>query len=375
MRQKTRSHKHLEIANYPPPYDGWGTHTRFVVEEIRRRGHVCGVLKINENRELKSSEYVDVQNGLDYLFKVIHFAARGYAINVHVNAESPKGYILALTAVTIGRLFFRKANVTFHGGLPQSFFPAPSNSLWYWKFKFLFALSSGVLCDSDDIKREIVKYGARPARIGTAAGYSAHNLNYQKSPLSAETESFLHSHDPVFFCYVSFRPEYRLEILRDAMVLFRSGHPSAGFIWLGFPKTEMSAARDHVATFSVDENASLLLLGTLSHDEFLTLLLRCTAKLRTPACDGVSASVLESLALGMPVVASENGRRPSGVVTYAEMDAVDMCRKLEYLMKNRDAIIDQLQREPPPDNVALTADWLLGEKHAGANASHAIGTA
>src|SRR6266852_4303732 len=34
-----------------------------------------------------------------------------------------------------------------------------------------------------------------------------------------------------------------------------------------------------------------------------------------PACDGVSASVLESLALGVPVVASENGRRPAGVVT------------------------------------------------------------
>ncbi len=52
-----------------------------------------------------------------------------------------------------------------------------------------------------------------------------------------------------------------------------------------------------------------------------------------------------------------------------------MCRKLEYLVKNRDAIIDQLQREPPPDNVALTADWLLGETHASSNASHAIGTA
>ena len=102
MHKKTRPRKHLEIANYPPPYDGWGTHTRFIVEEIRRRGHTCEVLKINENREIKSAEYVDVQNGLDYLLKVIRFADRGYAINVHVNAEAAKGYILALIAIVVG---------------------------------------------------------------------------------------------------------------------------------------------------------------------------------------------------------------------------------------------------------------------------------
>jgi glycosyltransferase involved in cell wall biosynthesis len=375
MHQNMRPRKHLEIANYPPPYDGWGTHTRFVVEEIRRRGHTCEVLKINENRQIKSAEYVDVQNGSDYLFKVIRFAARRYAINVHVNAEAPKGYILALIAIIVGRLFSRKANMTFHGGLPQSFFPVPKSSLWYWKFKFLFGIASGILCDSDEIKREIVRYGVKPDRIGTAAGFSAQNLKYQKSDLGAETEGFLRAHDPVFFCYVSFRPEYRLEVLRKGMTLFRKGHPHAGFIWLGFPEKEMPDARDYVSTFSADESASLLLLGTLSHDEFLTLLLRCTAKLRTPACDGVSASVLESLALGVPVVASENGRRPSGVMTYAEIDATDMCRKLEHLIQNRSAIIHQIRMEPVPDNVALTADWLLGESQDGSNASHAIGAA
>ena len=82
MHQKTRPRKHLEIANYPPPYDGWGTHTKFVVDEIRRRGHICEVLKINENRQIKSTEYVDVQNGLDYLLKVIRFAARGSGLSL-----------------------------------------------------------------------------------------------------------------------------------------------------------------------------------------------------------------------------------------------------------------------------------------------------
>ena len=363
MSPATKPHKHLEIANYPPPFDGWGTHTRFVVAEIRRRGHLCEVLKINENRHIRSPEYVDVQNGLDYLIKVMRFAASGYALNVHVNAESPKGYILALIAVVVGRLFLRKATVTFHGGLPQSFFPMPKSSPWHWKFKLLFAIASGILCDSEEIKRPIEGYGVPPAKIGTAAGFSSQNLAHQKVDLGVETEAFLQSHGPVAFCYVSFRPEYRLEVLREGMALFRESHPKAGFIWLGFPEKEMPAVRDYIAAFSPAEQESLLLLGNLSHDEFITLLLRCTVKLRTPACDGVSASVLESLALGVPVVASENGRRPAGVITYAEMDAADMCRQLEYLMQNFDALKQQTFMDGAQDNVTLTVDWLLGEPH------------
>ncbi len=355
--------KHLEIANYPPPYDGWGTHTKFVVEEIRSRGHMCQVLKINENRHIKSPEYVDVQNGLDYLQQLIQFAAHGYTINVHVNAESPKGYILALIAVVVGRLFLRKATVTFHGGVPQSFFPARKSSLWYWKFRFLFTLASGILCDSNEIKHPIESYGLRSSKIQTAAGFSAQNLVHQAVSLNVETETFLRSHEPIFFCYVSYRPEYRLEVLREGMKLFRKEHSRAGFIWLGFPEKEMTAIQDYVATFAPDEKASLLLLGNLNHDEFLTLLLRCTAKLRTPACDGVSASVLESLALGVPVVASENGRRPAGVINYAEMDAADMCRKLKYLLQNYDAIKQEINMETQQDNVALTANWLLDETY------------
>ena len=71
-----------------------------------------------------------------------------------------------------------------------------------------------------------------PDKIGTAAGFSAQNLSYRQANLNAPTETFLQSHDPVFFCYVSFRPEYRLHVLREGMKLFRQRYPRSGFIWL-----------------------------------------------------------------------------------------------------------------------------------------------
>src|SRR6202011_6015427 len=100
-------------------------------------------------------------------------------------------------------------------------------------------------------------------------------------PLSRDAEEFLAAHQPVFFCYVSFRPEYRLPILRITMQQFRKEYPEAGFIWLGFPEKEMAATRAYLAEWPDREREGLLLLGNLPHDDFLTLLSRCTGYLRS----------------------------------------------------------------------------------------------
>ncbi len=164
--------------------------------------------------------------------------------------------------------------------------------------------------------------------------------------------------------YVSFRPEYGLEQLRQGMKLYRREQPDAGFIWLGFPEKEMVTAREYVQDWPAEERASLLLLGNLTHDQFLTLLSRCFLCLRTPACDGVAASVLESLALAVPVVASENGRRPAGVVRYRDADAADICEKLVYVTRHYQEVKAGLGVEAGDDNVGKMADWLVGRPAA-----------
>jgi glycosyltransferase involved in cell wall biosynthesis len=83
--------------------------------------------------------------------------------------------------------------------------------------------------------------------------------------------------------------------------------------------------------------------------------------LRTPACDGVAASVLESLALGIPVVASENGRRPAGVITYNDTEAIDMVAKLRFVREHYDSVKADLRLTSVDDNVGRMADWLAGD--------------
>lgn len=348
----------LQIGNYPPPACGWAVQTKLLKEEIRRRGHVCEVLNINESRRIKSSEYVDVQNGFDYICKLWRFAQRGFRFQVNVNGQSKPGYILALLALLTARLTGRFSTLSWRGGLQQKYFPCEKG--WTrWAYRQLFRLAGSVSCDSATVKRAIESYGIPPQRIVAIPPFSRQNLTFSTVPLSREVEAFLSRCNPVFFCYVSYRPEYELPTLRETMFKFRKEYPTAGFVWLGFPSKEMPAVEQYIATWSPDERNGLLLLGNLAHDEFLSLLSRCTAYLRTPMCDGVAASVLESLALGIPVVASENGARPRAVVTYRDRDECDMRAKLSFVVQQYRPIKEQTQMDEIEDNIYLTVEWLL----------------
>ena len=360
--------KILQIGNYPPPMCGWAIQLKLVTQELRARGDICEVLKINEGRQVKSTEYIDVQGGADYLKKICSYALRGYRLNVHVNGMSWKGYWLAVAAALAGRLVFRPSLVTFHGGLAQDLFPK-DRGVARWAFWVLFALAGGIACDSEPIKEEIEKYGIASSKIEAIATFSPQYLAFSPAVLSDEAEGFFRDHRPVIFSYLSFRPEYGLDSLKAGMSLYRKQHPDAGFIWLGFPQKEMAAVREYVQDWALEERRSLLLLGNLTHDEFLTLLGRCFLYLRTPACDGVAASVLESLALGVPVVASENGRRPAGVVTYNDGDAADMCEKMNYATQRHAELKAVLGPETVDDSVAKMADWLAGNNAGVADTS------
>ncbi len=357
--------KVLIIGNYPPPMCGWAMQTYLVTAELRRRGKICYVLKVNDNRTVKSPDYIDVQNGWDYLVKIVGFTIGGYRLNMHVNGMSKKGYLLALITAIFGRLTFRPVALSFHGGLPQNYFPRHDSWRLHHAFRLLFQSARKIACDSVEIKSAIEGYGIKSQKISAIATFSPQYLRFTPAHLSQNIENFLVHRWPVFCCYLSFRPEYRLEVVREGMKRFRERYSNPGFIWLGFPDRELSKARAFVNTWTEEERQCLLLVGNLSHGEFLTLLTRSSAYLRSPVCDGVAASVLEALALKVPVVASENGRRPAGVITYRDGDSADMCAKMVYVVENHSAIRSLLNHHfignEAPDNVARMADWLTQE--------------
>src|ERR1700687_3998469 len=251
--------KILEIGNYPPPMCGWAIQTTLLEEELKRRNHTCRVLKINEGRQTKSPDYVDVQNGFDYLAKLLRFLFQGYHFHMHVNGGSPKGYMRALLAVVIGRVSGKPAVLAFHGGLPQPYFPRQDSWSLRIACQLLFHLAGRLTCDSAEIRAAIEDYGVSCGKLAALPCFSEELPNFAVVKLPDEIERFLSSHHPVFSCYVSFRPEYRLPVLREAMDKFRKIHPKTGFVWVGFPEKEVPAARTYVSEWSEEERDHLQL--------------------------------------------------------------------------------------------------------------------
>jgi glycosyltransferase involved in cell wall biosynthesis len=102
------------------------------------------------------------------------------------------------------------------------------------------------------------------------------------------------------------------------------------------------------------------MLDELDHDGFLTVLTRSALYIRTPTTDGVASSVLEALALGIPVVAAENGTRPAGVVTYTGDDPADLASKIRYALDGRDELVANMPRPEIEDTLGSELRILTG---------------
>jgi len=134
------SAKILEIGPYPPPRAGWAIRIEYITKELRKQGHICIPLNIGRYRKIKSSKYVTVQNGIDFVSKVFRYSRQGFLIHMHTNGDSPKGFVLALLAESIATLFGKRAVLTFHAGPEQLFFPQSKSKRHVPLFKIIFRL-------------------------------------------------------------------------------------------------------------------------------------------------------------------------------------------------------------------------------------------
>lgn len=317
--------KILEISSYPPPHAGWGVRVSYLRRSLESLGHQCSVLNIGKSRKIKSAEYLDVQGGIDYLKKVIRHASQGFLIHTHVNGDSPKGLILVLVAELASLLNRRRCVLTFHAGPVQHFFPKNRSRLLAPVFRMIFAIPRRIICNNTAVKEKIITYGVSEEKIVPIPAFSRQYLQYSPQALSSDMEDFLGRRRPILTAYFFDRPEFFVDSMIQAMTRLTSKFPEAGFVLIGG-----DTRSDRI--MQLVEKAGLMnhvyFAGDRFHDEFMTILSKSHFFIRTPQKDGVSASVLEALSLKIPVVASENGSRPPGVITFKPNDAVELEEKI-----------------------------------------------
>jgi len=344
----------LQIGNWPPPVCGWSMSLVGLRKELDARGWDCQVMNLNENRRVKSPEYIDVQDGWDYFRKVLHWVRREHAVHVRVNGDTKKGYLLALSALMLARMWRLPALLTYCGGHEQNFFPAPKGSFRQEAFSFLFRTATRIYCNSEAVKTAILTTGISAEKVVPIPHFSSQYVQFDPVPLPASAEEFCRKHDAVFFMYLCYRKEYMLEFLADVMRRFRQSFPRVGFLLVGTSEREVPLLRDFFEREQL--TSAICITGSVPHDLFLTMLKRSLAYIRMPLTDGVCSSVLEGLTMKIPVIASDNGTRPVGAEVWKPGDAERLLHLLTEAAERRDQMVARIPPVALDDNAAKLAD-------------------
>jgi glycosyltransferase involved in cell wall biosynthesis len=344
----------LQITSYPPPRAGWGVRVEFLKRALESQGHTCRVLNIGRSRTIPSPEYETVMGLADFVRKVWRFSRAGFTVHVHVNGQSEKGFVLTLLAEIINWLWGKRCVLTFHAGVDQKYFPKERARLLFPMYWLMFAIPRTIICNSETVRQKIVEFSVSPAKIVAIPAFSRQYLEYVDADLSEPLDRFLRSHNETIFTYIRVRPGFYLDVMIDGFALLAVKRPAVGLVICGVSgDIDPALHADLMTRISAHQLSDrVLIVDDLDHDQFLTALKRSSLYLRTPTSDGVASSVLESLALGVPVVGAENGTRPPGVVTYRSTEPAHMAQMLEDTLDRRSEISASLPKPELHDTVS-----------------------
>jgi glycosyltransferase involved in cell wall biosynthesis len=218
----------------------------------------------------------------------------------------------------------------------------------------LFTIPRRIICNSDAVKARIEQYGIPGSKITAIPAFSTQYLEFEPAPLPEPVSAFYERYRHVILTYVRMRPLFYPLTLIDGFARLRNHRTDTGLLLCGVSghsdKGVWEDTQERIRQHGIAEH--ICIVEDLERSAFLTALQRSALYLRTPITDGVSSSVLESLALGVPVLACENGTRPASVLTYKADDPDHMAERLEYVLANRDTVAATLGSLDVKDTLA-----------------------
>lgn len=358
--KRMRYPKVLEVGPIAPPHAGWSVRMQYVLDDMRRREIECDALDVGPNRKIRRPGCEPTPTAFHYLWKVFWFLCRGYRLHHHLNGDSPKAYLMVLWGCVLSWLFRRPACLTWHGGVPQKWFPKGRNYFADWMHWMIFHLCETIICNDQKIKDLILQYGVADAAVVPIQAFSVQYLQYEDAPPQGALADFLAAAKTKLFVYAYYRPEFNLPVLLEGLAKLKERLPKLGVVLVGY-KQGSKEVEERIQTLGLQD--TLYLAGDLHREAFLSTLSRCDLMVRTPQRDGISSSVFEGLGLGVPVVAAANALRPRQVWQYPAEDAEALAATVQKVLS-----LPLSERRPRdveiPDTVLQEIEVLTGAEPA-----------
>ena len=313
--------KVLFVGPYPPPHGGisvhvWSAHTLMKQAELQ-----SNVLNVDP-RAPESDAYIKISGGFTLIRELIRHVWNDWALNVHTNGHNRKSWALAL-ACGIAAQFGQDATVTLHSGLAPAYIRNGSDRRRRI-IRLACELYRQIICVNEEIAATVAELGIPKDRIHIVPAFLPVEVPTPAMPPTVE--SWLQKHSPILAATMFFRPEYGFELLMRAVAQLRHRYPGLGCVVMGGDEAP-ELAQAFVAVNRLGD--VVLLAGDVDHELCLALMARSTVFVRPTLKDGDSISVREAVTLGVPVVASNVGTRPQGVLLFEPGDVDGLVNQLE----------------------------------------------
>jgi glycosyltransferase involved in cell wall biosynthesis len=255
-----------------------------------------------------------------------------------MNGQSHKGVVLALIAEVINLLCGKRCVLTFHASANQQFFPRHKSRLMFPALYLVFSIPRHIICNDVIVKEKISEYGVNPDKIHPIPAFSKQYMEFEHIELPQSLQDFMARSEPLLVSYLLIRPSFDIATLLQALKTLTKEWPRLGLVVMGANTVgdDMDPAEVMQRVADLGLAPHLYWTGDLPHAQFLTVLSQASVFVRTHIYDGVSSSVLEALALGVPVVACENPHRPPDVLTFKTGHVDDLLAKIQQAVRRED---------------------------------------
>lgn len=310
-RSDLQAAKVLQVGPLPPPHGGVAVHLANLRGHLESRGVRCEAFDPSLQGRGRGPALLQVAG---VARAIRRFARRGWTIHVHTNGHNRRSWLLALLAGIAAR---RSPGtlLTLHSGILPDYLDDPEHPGRRRLARIACRLYDRVIGVNQRIDGSLARAGVDADRRRVIPAWTG--VDAPTAEVPEPVERWMDRHGPVLVSTLAFRPEYRFGWQLATLVAMRSEHPDMGLAVIG-DGDGADAARRQIRQHGLE--GDVLLLGDVPHDRCLAILSRCDLFLRTTSHDGDALSVREALALGVPVVASDVGFRPTGTRLFPAND-------------------------------------------------------
>lgn len=307
---------------YPPPFGGESIHVWKLAYRLRTEGLLDLVVNLRRGAP-RSADYVNGASLVRFWGVLMRELSGRKMLHLHTNGHSWKSWARIICAASVLRIRGKPGVLTLHSGMCPEFVDG-INVFGSWLLRYALAAFTEIICVNDEIQETLVGLGVSRAQLSVVPAF----MGAVPGVLDTEDEAMLEGYRPLLSVVAGVGPEYGLPVLINALFGLKARYPVMKCTVLGTDGA--GEAADLVQ--ALDLSRQVQFLDQIPHARCLAFVACSHLFVRPSLVDGDALSVREALAMGIPVVASDTGLRPTGTILFRNGDSADLETKMRGVL-------------------------------------------